>query len=694
MDHQEAVKVTPVQKVIQLLEDMIAKGTAEKQAEEIQFGAYTQFCQVTSEAKKAAIKKSSEMIETLEADIAKYEADADDLAREIAALDVDIDAWEGDTKSTTRVREIENKEYEKTRSDFTDSIDALNTAKADIEAQSGKVEQATPAPGEEGEAPPEEAAAEAFLQIQKSKLIPAHTKKAVAAYYATSSSKSEFLPPAAKKDVNAFIQQKQPQEAMANAYESQSAGVIKMLDGLSEKFTKKRDDLDAEELAHKRAYDRLQLDFKNNLDGAYSSRDEKKTAKSQLLQKAADAKGDLADTTTTKEDDIKFLADLTATCEQKASAYEGRQKLRAEELKAVEQAIEIMSGNAVKGHSEKHLPQLLQIQGKRPLALVQLGAQAQNPAQKQVASYLKSQGKKLNSHLLSALAERIVVDPFKKVKKMVKDLIVKLMEEATAETEHKGWCDMELATNEKTRTKKSDDVVRLTAQIDELEASVASLSADVDAVTKAIAELDAAIAKATAIRSEEKAKNTVTIADAQEGQAAVSQAIGVLQDFYASASEATALTQTKVVAKQPEIFDDEPYKGMGGENGGVIGMMEVIEADFTRLESETKNSESTAQKEFDEFMDDSNVDKAQKEKDLEHWSASKQNQEQALVETKSDLAGTQKELDAAEAYYNKLKPQCIAEEGAEPYEERVARRKEEIESLQEALRILQGEEVV
>merc|ERR1719161_256520 len=253
---------------------------------------------------------------------------------------------------------------------------------------------------------------------------------------------------------------------------------------------------------------------------------------------------------------------------------------------------------------------------------------------------------------------------------------------------------MELATNEKTRSKKTADVEHLHAQIDELEASIASLAADVERVSKAIAELDAAMAKATAIRSEEKAKNAVTIADAQEGQAAVSQAIGVLQDFYASASEATALTQTKVVAKQPEIFDDEPYKGMGGENGGVIGMMEVIQADFARLESETKNSESQAQKEFDEFMDDSKVDKAQKEKDHEHWSASKQNQEQVLVETKDTLAGTQEELDAAVAYYNKLKPSCIAEEGSPSYEEGVARRKEEIESLKEALRILQGEEVI
>jgi len=752
VDHQAAVKVTPVQKVIQLLEDMVAKGTAEKQAEEVQFAAYTQFCQVTSDAKKKAIKKASEMIESLEADIQKFEADADDLAREISVLDVDITTWEGDAKSTTRVREIEKKEYEKTLTDFTESIEALHEGKANIEAQSGKIGQ---------EAAPEaapEAAAEAFTQIQKSKLIPAQAKKAIAAFLEMSSSneadesadlsvvvpeavkllqsqgvmrdalaqhnllaadkamdtskvslvqlvdeKSQFLPLGVKKALNAFIQrsharaeigleQEQDPTGEANAYESQSKGVIDMLDGLLDKFEKKRDKLQGEEQAAEHAYAMLQQDFKGQLDGSRASRDEKKTAKSKLLQHAADAKGDLSDTTSTREADIKFLADLTATCEQKATAYEGRQKLRSSELKAVNQAMEIMSGNAVKGHSEKHLPQLLQIQGKRATALVQLRAQSQTPAQKQVASYLKSQGKKLHSRLLSTLAERVVADPFKKVKKMVKDLIVKLMEEANAETEHKGWCDMELATNEKTRTKKTADVEHLNAQIDELEASVASLAADVETVSKAIAELDAAMAQAIALRTEEKAKNAVTIADAKEGQAAVSNAIGVLQDFYASASEATVFTQTKV--KQPEIFDDKPYKGMGGENGGVIGMMEVIQADFTRLESETKNSENQGQKEFDEFMDDSRVDKAQKEKDQDHWSASLQNQKQALVETKKDFVGTQKELNAAEAYYEKLKPQCFAESAAPSYEERVARRKEEVESLQEALRILQGEEVI
>merc|ERR1719199_259927 len=100
------------------------------------------------------------------------------------------------------------------------------------------------------------------------------------------------------------------------------------------------------------------------------------------------------------------------------------------------------------------------------------------------------------------------------------------------------------------------------------------------------------MAKATKLRQEEKSKNTETISDAQEAQTAVAQALTVLKEFYAKAAEATAFVQQKA----PEVFD-EPYKGMGGESGGVVGMLEVIESDFARLESDTKASEATAQKE-------------------------------------------------------------------------------------------------
>merc|ERR550539_849680 len=178
---------------------------------------------------------------------------------------------------------------------------------------------------------------------------------------------------------------------------------------------------------------------------------------------------------------------------------------------------------------------------------------------------------------------------------MIKDLIVRLMEEANEEAEHKGWCDTELSTNEQTRKEKTSAVEMLHAEIDQLEASIAKLTEDITELTKAVAELDAAMAKATELRQEEKAKNTETISDSQEAQTAVAQALTVLKVFYAKAAEATSFVQ-----QEPEIFD-EPYKGMGAESGGVVGMLEVIESDFARLEADTKAAEASAQKEYDTF---------------------------------------------------------------------------------------------
>merc|ERR1712190_623039 len=105
---------------------------------------------------------------------------------------------------------------------------------------------------------------------------------------------------------------------------------------------------------------------------------------------------------------------------------------------------------------------------------------------------------------LSALAQHASEDPFTKVKKMIKDLIVRLMEEANDEAEHKGWCDTELSTNEQTRKEKTEAVETLHAEIDQLEASIQKLTQDIAALTEAVAALDAAMAKATKLRQNEK----------------------------------------------------------------------------------------------------------------------------------------------------------------------------------------------
>merc|ERR1719408_1217581 len=122
----------------------------------------------------------------------------------------------------------------------------------------------------------------------------------------------------------------------ANAYEFQSSGVVEMLEKLLDKFIDERTALEKEEMNSKHAYDMLMQDLTAQIKKATQDRDDKAERKAKTLQHKADAEGDLKDTITTRDADAKYLADLTATCEEKAAAFESRQQLRADEIVAVE----------------------------------------------------------------------------------------------------------------------------------------------------------------------------------------------------------------------------------------------------------------------------------------------------------------------------------------------------------------------
>jgi len=656
-----AQSVTPVQKVITLMEGMMEQGKKEKKAEQVQFAAYKQFCEDTTSLKQKAIAEANDKIEVLKADIEKYLSDAEQLKKEIEGHDADISAWDGDMAAASKVRQLEKADYETLHTDYSESVGALQRAIEVLKKQAYNRPQA------------------AFVQLADLNglsLIPPEAKRAIAVFL--------------QQDPDAAAEGLEVSAPEAYGYEFQSKGVIDMLEKLLDKFIAERTTLEKTEAKTQQEFEMLMQDLESSTAQAKQDREEKAELKAKALQAKADAEGDLTDTTTTRDADQQYLTDLVATCEQKATDFESRQTLRAEELVAVQKAIDIISTDAVSGNAEKHLAATDEEKAAYGPAFAALRSATSSEFQEQAARYLRQQAGRIGSRVLSTLAARVEADPFKKVKKMIKDLIVRLMEEANEEAEHKGWCDTELSTNEQTRKTKTQAVETLHAEIDQLQTSTAKLTEEIAEHAKAVAELQKAMAEATELRKKEKETNEETIADAQEAQTAVAQALTVLREFYKKAGEATALLQEVQHPTPPPIFD-RPYRGMGDMAGGVVGMLEVIESDFARLEAETEAAEAAAQKEYDTFMTDSKVDKEGKEKDVDYKTAKKQAEEQALTTKQSDLEGTQKELEAALAYYDKLKPSCVVE--GVSYDERVSRRKEEIESLQEALRILNGEDL-
>merc|ERR1719151_541072 len=278
-------------------------------------------------------------------------------------------------KAATKVRAMEKADYDTTHKDYSESVDALERAIAVLKKQAYNRKQAS------------------FAQVKVLNSL-------------------ELIPREAKNAISIFLEQ-DPAEGLAvtapeaYGYEFQSQGVIEMLEKLLDKFIDERTVLEKEELNSQHAFDLLIQALTAPPAQAKQDREEKAETKAKKLQAKADAEGDLNDTTTTRDEDQKYLDDLTATCEQKATDFESRQQLRTEELEAIAKAIEIISSEAVSGNADKYLPTLVQT------SLASLRVDLQTTAQRRAAVYLQDMAKQLNSRVLSAVAGRVAADPFR-----------------------------------------------------------------------------------------------------------------------------------------------------------------------------------------------------------------------------------------------------------------------------------------
>jgi len=329
--------------------------------------------------------------------------------------------------------------------------------------------------------------------------VPKNVKRSIAAYLAM-------------KDDDDEVPEADPADALAVAapeaasYEFASGGIIDMLDKIDGKFKSELRDIEKAHIKEKHDFTMQIQMLHDQIQDAEEESALKTKVKAERAQDEATAKGDLATTTADKAADEKYLKDLTAECDKKSTDFAARQKLRAEELEAIHKAKDIIASPDVTGMGEKHLPQLLQVKKakatKKSMAL--LRSKSDSPVRAKLMAFLSSAAKSTQSKLLLSLAEKVADGPFDKVKKMIKDMIVKLMEEATEESEHKGWCDTEMASNKQTREDKSDSVSTLSAQQELLTAKISTLGSDMAELSDAISAIDAAVSEATTLRLNEK----------------------------------------------------------------------------------------------------------------------------------------------------------------------------------------------
>jgi len=298
----------------------------------------------------------------------------------------------------------------------------------------------------------------------------------------------------------------------------------------------------------------------------------------------------------------------------------------------------------------------------------------------EAVQFVRNLARKLNDESLAQLAMRMASvmrfgssngeDPFAKVKALISDMIERLEGDAQADASHKAYCDKETGETISKKQEKEALVDHLSTKIDSMKASSAQLKEEIAGLQKDLAEIASSNAEATALRRKEKAQYESNKKEMQEGIEGVKLGLSILRDYYAK---------------------DAGHAQAEGAASGILGLLEVVEADFSKGLSEMNVGEQQAAGEYRTMMQRNEIEKATKEQGVKYKTKESVGLDRAVSETSSDLSGTKTELAAVVEYLGKMNAMCVAK--PDTYASRKGRREEEIAGLKQALQILSGESV-
>jgi len=648
-------KNRPVSKVITLLKDMLKQLEKEAEEDEEIYDKLACWCETNDKEKTKAIADAEAKIEDLTNKIEELTALSAKLNTEIKNLESEVAKNQEALDQATAIREKQLAEFNAEEKDLLESISALKAAITVLSKHQGG----------------------AFLQVPY-----AHASAVAMTLQQQMQRHSNLLrgviSPSQKRQIAAFIQAPQDyfdaKPTFKQSYAPQSGEIYGILTQMLETFEANLSQSQKEEMENQKAYEDLKAAKEAEI-AAGQEQIEKKTAElADTDEKNAQAKEDLEDTKKSLSADEQFLMMLKEKCAMTDKEWEERQKTRQLEMEAVSKALAVLSGDDAHDlFTRTFNPAFVEV--------------AVTSKRREAASQLLTLvAKKLNSPRLSALAYKVRLDAFTRVKKAIDDMITQLMKEKADEIKHKDFCVDEFNTNQLQTEKKEREKSDLIAKIEDLEMTIKALTEAIEKLKSEIAEMQLQMKRAGEDREKENKEFQTTVADQRETQRLLKAALNVLQDFYGKkAALLQGRKQEPVGPPPPPGFEE--YK-KNAASGGVMDMIQQIISDAKAMEAEAIRSEEDAQKAYEDFVKETNASIEAKSKEIVNKSEEKAKAESELVETKEAKEAVMLELEQLSNYNAELHQSC--DFVMKNFDVRQTARDEEVEALKQAKAILSG----
>jgi len=691
--------VTPIDKVINLIDNMKKEVEKDGAAEAKAYGKYACFCKSTTATKSTSVKDGNDKIDSLSADIADKTQSQKSDSTELSERKVKQETLSTKLDATNTRCASDKAEYETEAADLSKAISSLKNAKKSMVDSKPKA---------------------ALLQTSM--------KEDLLETLAMAEALNMIATPK-RQAVTAMIQGQSSVDPSDPEYEFHGNDIIDLLTSLHKDFTDEKKTLDTEWGKTKKACDELKASLKKDMGSNSDSVTALTKNIAKLAKEIAGHREDLVESEATMKDDEVYLKDLTAQCEARANDFDQRSSMRNDEVTALATALKILRGDGKSAADKVNVRALLQATPvaaaapkavvkaaaapkaavkveaaaapkavvkaaaavKKPVSFLQSNSLTTDARKMKALALLAQEGDRLSSFVLTSLAQRSAGDPFTKIKGLIQKLIERLIAEATAEATKKGFCDTELGKARKERDFRFVDTNDLSSDLETLEAKEDALNAEITLLKKQLKAENTALTETTSERKEEKSDNLSTLATAKEGLSAIREALLTLRSFYAQAAKASLIQASPV-------DEDTSGPGFGGSYSGnqsgskaVLSLLETIESDFDRTIRTTEASEEQAHRDFVKFSQATKSSIASKEQKQELDEQDLKTTETNLKTKMEDLETAQSLLDDALKELEGLQSTCV--DTGMSYKQRVEKREEEMKALGVALCILDTDKV-
>jgi len=662
----------PIRKIVTLLQNMQKEIEAEGAKEKELFDKFMCFCSGNKGdlTKKAA--DATAAIEALGAKLKSEEAEKVQIAEDLKAHKADRVGATGDIEEATMLREKEAAAYAAEKADSETNIAQMAKAIPALEAGMG------------GAALIQMPGADRLEKIVQSR---------------------GNMDDEERRNVLAFFQQN-------GDYAPASGQIVGILKGMKDDMEAELKEAVAAEEKAITGFGELKASKEAEIETATEAIETKTQRAGEVAVSAVQTKDSLEDTEAELADAQKLLSQLETECKTKEAEWAEKCKVRAEEVKAISEAISILNDDDALDVFKK----------ARPSALVQeqLGflQKSNSPASKakKAQALLVASAKKVNSPqmnlLLYTLNSQLKLSSqgkaggMEKVIKMIDDMVVLLGKDQSDDDTSKTFCEDELektADEQKAATEKKGQVE---AEISEATDAAAELADQIATLEQDIKDLDKSVASATEMRKEE---HEDFLASTQLNEAAmqlIEKAKNRLQKFYNPTlykappkTEDTmeekiikAGTFVQIKAHDEDDSDDQEtftatYK-KSEKSAGVIGLMDMM---IREIETDMKDAayeEKTSQADYGKLMEESEATRAANSKGIITKTSSKAEVEAKLELAKESLTAVSTDLDLIGATLGDLHVQC--DFLLQNYDLRKEARSNEVESLKTAKAILSG----